>query len=93
MRMDKPFPQVTEQLGQIVAVHGTVVDIRFLPPLPPRNRQLETATKPSVVLEVQTHLDGETVRCIALIQQAGSAVVYPCWIRKNPCACRSENNC
>lgn len=52
--------------GRIVAVRGNVVDVRFPPPLPPRNRQLRTGADGRVVLEVQTHLDTATVRCISL---------------------------
>ncbi len=56
----------TGQSGQIIAVRGNVVDVRFRPPLPPRNQQLRTGQNDCVVLEVQSHLDTETVRCIAL---------------------------
>ncbi|MCP5291586.1 MAG: F0F1 ATP synthase subunit beta [Burkholderiales bacterium] len=52
--------------GQVVAVQGNVVDVRFKPPLPARNFQLLTGTDEQVVLEVQLHLDTSTVRCIAL---------------------------
>ncbi|GAB4365927.1 MAG: F0F1 ATP synthase subunit beta [Methylohalobius crimeensis] len=52
--------------GEIIAVRGNVVDVRFTPPLPPRNHQLRTGPGDRVVLEVQTHLDTATVRCIAL---------------------------
>lgn len=54
------------QIGEIVAIRGNVVDVRFPPPLPPRNQQLRTGDDGNVVLEIQTHLDIETVRCIAL---------------------------
>lgn len=52
--------------GQIAAVRGNVVDVRFSPPLPPRNNQLRTGPENDTVLEVQTHLDTTMVRCIAL---------------------------
>jgi F-type H+-transporting ATPase subunit beta len=52
--------------GKIVGVRGNVVDVCFPPPLPMRNEQLLTGTDDGVVLEVQTHLDTATVRCIAL---------------------------
>ena len=52
--------------GEIVAVRGNVVDVRFPPPLPQRNHQLRTGPEEQIVLEVQTHLDTDTVRCIAL---------------------------
>ncbi len=52
--------------GEILAVRGNVVDVRFPPPLPPRDRELRTGDDGDVVLEVQSHLDTRTVRCIAL---------------------------
>ncbi|MGD8570563.1 MAG: F0F1 ATP synthase subunit beta [Gammaproteobacteria bacterium] len=52
--------------GEIVAIRGNVIDVRFTPPLPARNRQLRTGAENKVVLEVQTHQDTVTVRCIAL---------------------------
>ncbi|MEA1889351.1 MAG: F0F1 ATP synthase subunit beta [Pseudomonadota bacterium] len=52
--------------GKVVAVRGNVVDVCFAPPLPPRNQQLRTGAEDGVVLEIQTHLDTTTVRCIAL---------------------------
>ncbi|MGD8743384.1 MAG: F0F1 ATP synthase subunit beta [Granulosicoccaceae bacterium] len=52
--------------GEIIAIRGNVVDVRFSPPLPPRNQQLRTGRDNHVVLEVQTHLNATMVRCIAL---------------------------
>jgi F-type H+-transporting ATPase subunit beta len=52
--------------GEIIAVRGNVVDVRFSPPLPARNHLLKTGADNHVALEVQTHLDTATVRCIAL---------------------------
>ncbi len=52
--------------GHIVAVRGNVVDVSFPPPLPPRDRELRSGDEGEVVLEVQSHLDTRTVRCIAL---------------------------
>jgi len=57
--------------GRVVAVRGNVVDVRFEPPLPPRQRQLYAGDEDAVVLEVQTHLDGATVRCSALTSTRG----------------------
>lgn len=62
-----PFNSPTESQGQVYAVYGNIVDVRFTPPLPPRNRQLYIHSSPSpIMLEVQAHLDANTVRCIAL---------------------------
>ncbi|MCB1755950.1 MAG: F0F1 ATP synthase subunit beta, partial [Gammaproteobacteria bacterium] len=47
-------------------MRGSVVDVRFDLPLPARNHALRTGPDEQVMLEVQTHLDTQTVRCIAL---------------------------
>jgi len=52
--------------GYVFAVRGNVVDVRYAHALPPRNRALRTGFDGAVVLEVQTHVDRSTVRCIAL---------------------------
>ncbi|GJL74705.1 F0F1 ATP synthase subunit beta [Nitrosomonas sp.] len=52
--------------GEIIAVLGNIVDVRFPPPIPARNFKLLAGAGSDVVLEVQTHLDPTTVRCIAL---------------------------
>lgn len=57
--------------GNIVAVRGNVVDVRFAPPLPHRNQALYSGDDDKVVLEVQSHLDPHTVRCIALTVTRG----------------------
>jgi F-type H+-transporting ATPase subunit beta len=64
-------PQLNDKLGQVTAVRGNVVDVRFQPPLPPRNQQLRTGSAHNVVLEVQTHLNMDTARCIALNSTRG----------------------
>jgi F-type H+-transporting ATPase subunit beta len=58
--------QAQGHAGKIVAVRGNVVDVSFPPPLPPRNRQLNTGPGNRVVLEVQSYLNTSTARCIAL---------------------------
>lgn len=52
--------------GTITTVRGNVVDVSFPTALPPRNSKLITGAEFTVVLEVQSHLDTRTVRCIAL---------------------------
>lgn len=63
--MDSTVQAATRQ-GEIVAIRGNVVDVRFQPPLPSRNHRLTAGPEGDVVLEIQTHLDANTVRCIAL---------------------------
>ncbi|MBB3139235.1 F0F1 ATP synthase subunit beta [Halomonas organivorans] len=57
---------LVEPAGEVTAVRGNVVDVRFAAGLPPRGRQLRAGAPPGVVLEVQAHVDPGTVRCIAL---------------------------
>jgi F-type H+-transporting ATPase subunit beta len=52
--------------GHIVSVRGSVVDVHFAPPMPPRFQALRTGERGQVVLEVQSLLEHERVRCIAL---------------------------
>ncbi len=64
--MNGGIPSPENAAGEVVAVRGNVVDVRFPSPLPPRNQRLRTAGDNAVILEVQTHLDTGTIRCIAL---------------------------
>ncbi|MCF7979931.1 MAG: F0F1 ATP synthase subunit beta [Chromatiaceae bacterium] len=52
--------------GQVVSVRGSVVDVRFPPPLPTRFQALRAGAQDQVVLEVHSLLDRDRVRCIAL---------------------------
>jgi F-type H+-transporting ATPase subunit beta len=60
--------------GRVVAVRGAIIDVRFtsgtLPPIEDALSIVE-ADRPSVIAEVQAHLDAETVRAIALQTTAG----------------------
>ncbi len=70
--MDQPTSEHDPaSTGQITAVRGNVVDVRFPPPLPLRHHQLRTGKGGIVTLEVQIHLDADTVRCIALTSTRG----------------------
>lgn len=71
--------------GVVTAVRGNVIDVHFSPPLPARNERLLCA---QVVLEIQTHLDDQHVRCIALnttqgigrgmtVQRPGNTLTVP----------------
>ncbi len=52
--------------GQVVSVRGSVVDVRFPPPLPTRFQALKAGDDDQFVLEVHSLLDRDRVRCIAL---------------------------
>lgn len=58
--------------GQIVAVRGSVIDVRFQDNIPPINTQL-LADSGKVVIEVAIHLSGDIIRGIALTPTAGLA--------------------
>jgi F-type H+-transporting ATPase subunit beta len=60
--------------GSIIAVQGTIVDLRFtdhLPAIQSIVRVPKSHRSPEVVLEVASHLDAERVRCIALAPTQG----------------------
>jgi F-type H+/Na+-transporting ATPase subunit beta len=51
--------------GRAVAVRGSVVDVEFPADLPAVNNRLEAGPDGATVLEVASHVDGQTVRTIA----------------------------
>ncbi|WP_097460989.1 F0F1 ATP synthase subunit beta [Mangrovitalea sediminis] len=59
--------------GQITRIRGSVVDVRFPDALPAINDALVTGADDNVVIEVATHLDGETIRGISLSSTDGLA--------------------
>lgn len=67
----RSYPRRTQ--GHIVSVRGNVVDVHFSSPLPARRHALQTRNKGTVMLEVQTHINTDTVRCIALTSTQGLA--------------------
>lgn len=52
--------------GEVIAIRGSIVDVVFAPPLPLCHQHVVAGNDEQVVLEVQTHLNPNTVRCIAL---------------------------
>lgn len=59
--------------GSVVAVRGSVVDVRFESRLPPINSLLRTGAGGEIALEVATQLDAHVVRSIALTPTQGLA--------------------
>jgi F-type H+/Na+-transporting ATPase subunit beta len=57
--------------GRAVAVRGSVVDVEFPADLPAVNNRLEAGPDGATVLEVASHVDGQTVRTIALTPTRG----------------------
>ncbi len=60
-------------VGTVVAVRGSVVDIRFDERLPPIYSLLRAGATPAIVIEVLTQLDARHVRGIALTPTQGLA--------------------
>jgi F-type H+-transporting ATPase subunit beta len=63
--------------GTVIAVQGNVLDVAFAQDLPPLRRALLAQGPRPVVLEVASHLDAQTVRCIALTPTRGLARGVP----------------
>ena len=59
--------------GVIVAIHGSVVDVRFSDLLPPIHTLLFCLDLPDIILEVLTQLDQQQVRTIAMTPTDGLA--------------------
>ena len=66
-------PANKSNLGQILAVRGSVVDARFSAALPAINNELRTGVDEQVVVEVAAQLDPFTVRGMALNSTRGLA--------------------
>ncbi|SPD74912.1 F1 sector of membrane-bound ATP synthase, beta subunit [uncultured Desulfobacterium sp.] len=57
--------------GEVSAVRGSVVDIKFNGRVPPINNRINAGVDGRVVLEVASHIDEHTGRCVALCPAAG----------------------
>lgn len=66
-----------ENIGYITAIQGSVVDITFEDELPAIYNELHTGENNSLVIEVQEHLDGKTVRGLAMGPTRGLARGMP----------------
>lgn len=61
------------QQGTVVSVRGSVIDVKFSPPLPDLYTQLNAGEDDRIVIEVVSHVDSETVRGISLTSSSGLA--------------------
>ena len=71
-------PMIESSKARITAIKGTVVDVSFANTantrsIPPIGTELRTGQEADIVLEVMSHLDSQTVRCIALKPTQGLA--------------------
>ncbi len=64
---------VEKNEGTVLAVRGSVVDVRFSSLLPPINGELRAGEESQAVLEVSAHLAVDTARAIALTSTRGLA--------------------
>jgi len=72
--MSMSLPTIaTKNLGSVVSVRGSVVDVQFLQQLPAYLNQLNAGDDGGVVVEVIAHLNAEVVRGIALTPTSGLA--------------------
>ena len=60
-------------LGSILSVRGTVVDVQFPQHLPDLRNQLQTGESNQIAIEVVSHLSSEVVRGVALAPTVGLA--------------------
>lgn len=67
-----PLP-VSKDKGRILSVRGSVVDVRFDHPLPPIHTILKAGEEGRVVIEVQSQLNHNSVRGMALTPTQGLA--------------------
>lgn len=65
-------PQKTSH-GRIRSVRGSVVDVVFSNDLPALNSVVRTTSEPSLLMEVASQLDAQSVRCVALQSTRGLA--------------------
>ncbi len=63
----------TQNLGKVVSIRGSVVDVHFDSHLPPIYSLLRTGQQAEIAIEVLSQLDAQRVRCIALTPTQGLA--------------------
>ncbi|HIK30467.1 MAG TPA: F0F1 ATP synthase subunit beta [Oscillatoriales cyanobacterium M59_W2019_021] len=59
--------------GTVISIRGSIVDVRFARSLPERHNLLHAGDRGNVALEVETYLNPEVVRSIALTPTQGLA--------------------
>ncbi len=67
-------PSTDHLTGTVVSVRGSVIDVSFPHGLPPLYNELRAGEDQSIVFEVTTHLDSETIRGIAMTSTQGLAL-------------------
>ena len=72
--VDKFFINQSTDMGEVISVRGSVVDVSFRRQLPALYSVLHTGDNSDIVIEVVNHLDSRTVPGIALTSTRGLAV-------------------
>ena len=60
-----------ENTGTVISLRGSVLNIRFPKKIPPLYSELRTGERGEIIIEVQSHLDAETVQGVALTSTKG----------------------
>ena len=60
-------------LGTVVSVRGSIIDVQFPKPIPEIYNQLKAGENGKIIIEVITHVNAEVVRGIALTPTSGLA--------------------
>jgi F-type H+-transporting ATPase subunit beta len=64
---------LAQNLGKVISIRGSVVDVHFDAHLPPIYSLLRTGQQAEIAIEVLSQLDAQRVRCIALTPTQGLA--------------------
>jgi F-type H+-transporting ATPase subunit beta len=64
--MNEQYSEPSNHKGSVVAVRGSVIDVRFPGQIPGLFSLLMAGDEGEIAIEVVTHLDSHTVRGIAL---------------------------
>ncbi|MBO3098975.1 F0F1 ATP synthase subunit beta [Gelidibacter pelagius] len=69
--MQNDITSQNKNIGHVIAVRGSVVDIKFEKNLPSINMVVKTGKDLEMILEVHMQLDNQHIRCIALTPTQG----------------------
>jgi F-type H+-transporting ATPase subunit beta len=72
-KLGERFGSHPSNVGTVISIRGSVIDVQFPKRLPELNHVLRTGEDNGIVIEVLTHLDSKTVRGIALTTTQGLA--------------------
>ena len=64
--MDYATEEAAANLGHVIAIRGSVLDVRFPQQLPALNHELRIGSGGETIAEVASQLDPHTVRAIAI---------------------------